>query len=351
MDRDLGCREVLYNKWRPRRFEDVVGQARVVKVLRAYIDSGYNTSIIFSGPYGCGKTTLTKIMAAQYHDNQEAIWNNNHPAVLQLNAANRTGVKEVASLLDTVQYKPLTGTNKTYIIDEFHALSQAAFNVFLEALENLPASTRFFFATTEVHKIPDTVLSRCFVLNIDPVPPEDILARITQIAQAEGIELSESVLRLIANNSNGSVRDAVKYLDQAAMLGANPALQEVEQLLELPPQGLISAITSAIRDGDYAICDAKLPAVHPYRILIAVIKQVQSFSDREKWVPVINALTESIETTRFGLDADLILKISISKAIYVYKLAQGITISGSPTQSKNFEHKVREFFPDAIKEE
>ena len=263
---DLGNRnKVLYNKWRPRRFEDVVGHAQIIKILQAYIDSGFNTSIIFSGQYGCGKTTLTKIMAAQYHDNPDAIWNNNHPAVLQVSASDRIGVDDIMQLLETVQYKPLVGANKTYIIDEFHALSSAAFKAFLNTLDNLPANTRFFFATTEIGKIPKEVVSRCFVLNIGPVQSELILDRIVKIANAEGIVLPEKVLQFIARNSNGSVRDAIKYLQQVAMLGTDPAIKNVEHLLETPSEELITAITNAIRNGDYSVCEANLPAISPYK--------------------------------------------------------------------------------------
>ena len=343
--------DVLYNKWRPRRFEDVVGHSQIIKILQAYIDSGYNTSIIFSGQYGCGKTTLTKIMAAQYHDNHDAIWDNNHPAVLRISASDRVGVDEITRLLDTVQYKPLVGTNKTYIIDEFHALSNAAFKTFLNILDTLPPNTRFFFATTDICRIPQDVISRCFVLNIGPVQAELILDRIKKIANAEGIVLPEKVLRFIARGSNGSVRDAIKYLQQVAMLGTDPAITNVEHLLEIPSEELIISITNAIRNSDYSIFEADLPSISPYEILVALIKQIRSFSDTEKWVPVISALTESIELTQFGLEGDLILFISISKAMYAYKLAQGIKITGNTSAARQFEHKVQELFPNAVKED
>jgi DNA polymerase-3 subunit gamma/tau len=324
----------------------VVGQERVIKILRAYIDSGYNTPIIFSGGYGCGKTTLTKVLASHYHSNKEAIWTNSHPSVIQVNAANRTGVKEIASLIETVHYRPLEGENKTYIIDECHALSHAAFNAFLDALENLPSNTRFFFATTDKHRIPDTVLSRSFVLSLDPVPCTSIKARLEQIADSENILIAPEVLELIATHSNGSVRDGIKNLTQISMLGANPDIAEVRALLEIPSDQYISAIVDGIRSADYAVCKKLQPAMHPYRTLVALLTQIQSFADTERWVPVVQALLESVEVVRFGIHADLILQIAIAKAIYVYRLSSKLKYEPAHADSE-----IQRIFPGAVREE
>lgn len=335
-------RSHLNNKWRPTSFEDVVGQERALKMLKAYIESGFNTPVIFDGPYGTGKTTLTKILASCYHTPAKDVWAGAHPDIIQINAANKTGVKEIEKLLDTVQYNPLAGLNKTYIIDEFHALSHAAYNAFLQTLEECPANVRFFFATTEKYKIPDAVLSRCFVLTLNPVGRVDIRARLELIAKQEKIDLPDRVLDLIAVHSSGSVRDAVKCLEQINMLGANPNINDVYNFLEVPPEDELRRIVFAIEKGNYDI-SVDMTNIHPYAVLSALLRYI-NVQPSKKWVPVTQSLLEVLDAVKFGLDAEVILNIALAKAVYMYQLDNYL-------DSDQAEKQIKGLFPKAVLDE
>lgn len=308
----------LCNLWRPRTFEEVVGQDRVLRILRAYVEKGFNTPVIFNGQYGTGKTSLTKILASQYHSQPDRIWEMNHPDVVQINAASKTGVKEVNELLDTVHYFPKLDNAKTYIIDEFHMLSHAAFNAFLEILENLPKHVRFLFATTDQQKIAEPVRSRCMILNLNPVPSSDIYQRLAHIAQKMGWDVPPETIKLISQNSRGSMRDAVKYLSQSRLC---ESVSDMRSLLEIPEETQIEHLITGIMKCDYSICDVKFD-LHPYKILNALIVALNARPDKNVWVPVISTIAESLEWVRFSLDSNVLLGIALSRAIYVYKLGE-----------------------------
>jgi DNA polymerase III subunit gamma/tau len=334
----------LNNRWRPTEFADVVGQDRILRILDAYIQAGLRTPIIFDGQYGAGKTTLTKILAAQYHTPPESVLSGTHPDVLQINAANKTGVKEIEILLDSVHYNPQSGTNKTYIIDEFHALSHAAYNAFLQTLENCPPNVRFFFATTEKHKIPDAVLSRCFSLTLNPIKPTEIYARLKHIATQENINIENSLLKLISENSNGSLRDAIKYLEQINLLGANPNPTDVYSFLEIPAPGTIESIVDAIQSGNYEL-PIDSGTTHPYALLRALLTHL-SHLNTPRWVPVTQSLLEVLEAVKYGLHSEVILRIALYKAIYVYHLD-----TDNPRDGDHSAQTLMKVFPEAVEEE
>ena len=339
----------LPSKYRPKSFTDVIGQSRVVRMLEKYIEMNLHMPIVLNGQYGCGKTTLARIFATHYHPAEEfsAIWEGRHPGVVQINAANKTGVKDIEALLDTVKYQPIHGINKIYIIDEAHTLSRAAYNAFLETLEFMPQNTKFIFATTEKEKIIDPLLSRCFVLNLNSVSVDELKIHLQQIQIAEGIIISADAMELIAEYSNGSVRDGMKYLEQAKMLQSGNT-QDIEEMLEIPSKFFLENIINGIVTGNYhAIKNIEFPKFSSINILIALIKAVYLQQDQEKWIPVLQAFTESIEIIRFGIHSKLILQIALYKAIYVYKLAQGLKIDSAKQAPDSIEHTIREYFSDA----
>ena len=340
----------LTERYRPRNFENIIGQEHVVKMLQKYIELKLHMPIILNGPYGCGKTTLATIFATQFHsvETHEAIWQNAHPGVIKINAANKTGVKQITELLETVQYQPLQGLNKVYIIDEAHTLSHAAYNAFLETLEFLPSNTYFIFATTDKNKIIDPLRSRCFQLNLHSVSNQAIIARLSKIAEQENFKTSPEILDIIATHSNGSVRDAVKYLEQTQMI--NPTIEEVEQLLEIPSTVEIHKILHIITSADYEQISNIVDSIKapPVNVLIKLIQTITQDQNTAKWVPVLQTILDTFEVIRFGLHDTLILKIVLSKATYVYRLAQGLKID-PPTSNDQFEHEVKMLFPGAKK--
>lgn len=225
--------QVLARKYRPRLFEDLIGQEAMVLTLSNAFDTGRVAhAFMLTGVRGVGKTTTARLLARGLNyqsDTQNgpsirldpagehcaAIMESRHPDVLELDAASRTGVADMRELLDGVRYSPVSARYKVYIIDEVHMLSTAAFNALLKTLEEPPEHVKFILATTEIRKVPVTVLSRCQRFDLKRLGPVELSNHLARIAQKEGADVSQEGLALIARAAEGSVRDALSILDQA----------------------------------------------------------------------------------------------------------------------------------------
>ncbi|MBL8518117.1 MAG: DNA polymerase III subunit gamma/tau [Betaproteobacteria bacterium] len=231
--------QVLARKWRPRRFEDVVGQDHVVKALGNALQTGrIHHAYLFTGTRGVGKTTLARILAKALNcrgaDGQGGITANpcgvceacreidagRFVDLLEVDAATNTKVDEMRELLETAQYMPVSGRYKVYIIDEVHMLSRSAFNAMLKTLEEPPGHVQFILATTDPQKLPVTVLSRCIQFNLKQLPPAMIAGHLTNVLQAEGVPAEQPALHMLGQAAQGSVRDSLSLLDQAIAYGA-----------------------------------------------------------------------------------------------------------------------------------
>ncbi|WP_321488650.1 DNA polymerase III subunit gamma/tau [uncultured Hyphomonas sp.] len=228
-----GAYEVLARKYRPRTFEDLIGQEAMVRTLRNAFETGRIAhAFMLTGVRGIGKTTTARLLARALnytsadHDGPsvnlkplgehcEAIMASRHPDVLELDAASRTGVADMRDLLDGARYAPVSAKHKVYIIDEVHMLSNASFNALLKTLEEPPPHVKFIFATTEIRKVPVTVLSRCQRFDLKRLEPAALAMHLGRIAKNEGATVSEEGLALIARAAEGSVRDGLSILDQA----------------------------------------------------------------------------------------------------------------------------------------
>ncbi|GIV85188.1 MAG: hypothetical protein KatS3mg052_2195 [Candidatus Roseilinea sp.] len=221
--------EALYRKWRPKTFDEVVGQEHVTTTLKNQVASGrIGHAYLFVGSRGCGKTTSARIFAKEVNiaglepdaprakQIAEAIAEGRALDVIEIDAASHTGVDDIREIRERVGFQPSELRYKVYIIDEAHMLSTAAFNALLKTLEEPPPHVIFILATTDPQKIPATVLSRCQRFNFRRVPIDKIVARLRQLCEAEGIEADDHALRLIARHAAGSLRDAVSLLDQLA---------------------------------------------------------------------------------------------------------------------------------------
>ena len=222
--------QALYRKWRPRTFDDVVGQAHITDTLKRQVASGrLSHAYLFTGTRGTGKTTCAKILARAVNcehpvdgnpcnqcDACRGIENGSILDVLELDAASNNGVDQVRALRDEAVYTPAAVRKRVYIVDEVHMLSTAAFNALLKILEEPPEHLMFILATTELHKVPATIKSRCQQFSFRRILPTDIAKRLGYVAEQEGIDLTPEGAELLARLADGGLRDALSLLDQCA---------------------------------------------------------------------------------------------------------------------------------------
>jgi DNA polymerase III subunit gamma/tau len=275
---------VLARKWRPRRFDELVGQDHVRRALTNALDSGrIHHAFLFTGTRGVGKTTIARIFAKALNCERGVsstpcgecgacrdIDAGRFVDLLEVDAASRTKVDDTRELLDNVQYSPARGRYKVYLIDEVHMLSAHSFNALLKTLEEPPPHVKFLLATTDPQKLPITVLSRCLQFHLRRLPPQQIVERLTQIAQAEKVEFEPGALRAIARGAEGSMRDALSLLDQVLAFGGGRALEaEARSLLGTLDRRHVEAILTALAAGDgkalmqsVAMLDERAPDYH-----------------------------------------------------------------------------------------
>jgi len=265
--------QVLARKWRPQNFREIVGQEHVSRTLLNALQGGRVAhAFLFSGPRGSGKTTTARILAKALNCHAGVpgepcgkcpacieIAASNCMDVLEIDAASNTGVDNVRGIIEQVQYNPARDRNKIFIIDEVHMLSNSAFNALLKTLEEPPANVVFIMATTEYHKIPATILSRCQQYRFKLIPFPLILKRLREIAQAENIQVSKDALEQIVFAGGGSMRDAMSALDQViAFSGLSVSDADVTMLLGLIEPALLGETIRAIAGNN---CDALLKIV------------------------------------------------------------------------------------------
>ena len=253
--------EVLARKWRPQIFEDVVGQESVTKTLQNAIRSGRVAhAFLFSGGRGVGKTTTARILAKALNCQKgpvptpcgecvscEEIASGSSVDVLEIDAASNTGVDNIRELRESVRYAPARDRFKIFIIDEVHMLSNAAFNALLKTLEEPPPHVKFVLATTEHHKIPPTITSRCQQYDFKAIPFRLILSHLGHIAGKEGVEVSEYTLHAVVSTAQGSMRDAQSTLDQIiAFSGKKVRDEDVRTLLGVVEEQWVGALVKCI---------------------------------------------------------------------------------------------------------
>ncbi len=211
----MGSFVVSARKYRPKGFEEVVGQRHITTTLQNAIENEQLAqALLFCGPRGVGKTTCARIVAKMINGfDKESTENANPLNIYELDAASNNSVEDIRNLIDQVRYPPQFGKYKVYIIDEVHMLSNQAFNAFLKTLEEPPSYAIFILATTEKHKVIPTILSRCQIFDFNRIQNDDIADHLKLIAEKEGIEAEEEALHLISQKSDGALRDALSLFD------------------------------------------------------------------------------------------------------------------------------------------
>ncbi|MEA5039307.1 MAG: DNA polymerase III subunit gamma/tau [Clostridiaceae bacterium] len=262
----MSSRLALYRKWRPLTFDEVYGQAHVTDALRAQVASGrVSHAYLFTGTRGTGKTTCAKILAravcceAPVNGNPcnecaacRSVLDESALDVSEIDAASNNSVDDVRALRDEVSFTPAALKKRVYIIDEVHMLSTSAFNALLKTLEEPPEHALFILATTELHKVPATILSRCQRFDFRRIPPEIIGARLRHIAEREGYTLDDDACALLARLADGSMRDGVSLLDRSLPEKGSVTYSQVTESLGVAPAETVAAIVLAVMDGDAA---------------------------------------------------------------------------------------------------
>ena len=272
---------VLARKYRPQTFDDLIGQEAMVKTLRNAFASGrIAQAYMLTGVRGVGKTTTARIIARalNYETDKVSkptfnmpvpgrhcaeIMESRHPDVVEMDAASNTGVDNMRELIESARYKPLIARYRVFIIDEVHMLSKGAFNALLKTLEEPPEHVKFVFATTEIRKVPVTVLSRCQRFDLRRVDVPELGAHFRKIVANEGAEAADDALTIIARAAEGSVRDGLSLLDQAVALGQGRVTAgTVRDMLGLADRGRIFDLLEQIFRGDTKAALATLAALH-----------------------------------------------------------------------------------------
>jgi DNA polymerase-3 subunit gamma/tau len=259
---------VLARKYRPKTFADLIGQEAMVRTIaNSFALNRIAHATMLTGVRGVGKTTTARLLARALNykrgeidkptieldppgENCQAIMESRHPDVFEMDAASRTGIGDIREILDSVRYAPVMARYKLYIIDEVHMLSTQAFNGLLKTLEEPPPHVKFIFATTEIRKVPVTVLSRCQRFDLKRIESGRLAEHLGAICAKEGVKVDADALALIARAAEGSARDALSLLDQAIVQGQNVSAEQVRDMLGLADRGRTLGLFEAIAKGD-----------------------------------------------------------------------------------------------------
>ena len=312
--------QVLARKYRPASFADLIGQEAMVRTLKnAFAADRIAQAFILTGIRGTGKTTTARIVAKGLNctgpdgtgtpttepcgtcEHCKAIAEGRHVDVIEMDAASHTGVNDIREIIESVHYRAASARYKVYIIDEVHMLSNSAFNALLKTLEEPPAHVKFIFATTEIRKVPVTVLSRCQRFDLRRIEPEVMIAHLQSVAQKEGAEINEDALALITRAAEGSVRDAMSLMDQAISHGAGETTaDQVRAMLGLADRGRVMDLFEKVMSGDAAGALDELGA--QYADGADPMAVLRDLAELTHWLSVINITPEAANDPTIGPD-------------------------------------------------
>ncbi|WP_341820991.1 DNA polymerase III subunit gamma/tau [Wolbachia endosymbiont (group A) of Myopa testacea] len=327
-------------KHRPSSFKDLVGQDILVRVLEnAFILNKIPQSILLSGSSGVGKTTTARIIALCLNcslgpifepcgscENCLAIKNSSHPDVIEIDAASHTSIDDVKVILGDICYLPISSKFKVYIIDEVHMLSSSAFNALLKTLEEPPSSVKFILATTEIKKIPITIIARCQRFDLHNIPVAKIVERLNDVAQKESYSIEKGALELIARHSGNSMRNALFLMNQAVLYSKDGAIstKNVIDILGLVDKDIIFDLLGAILEGDLqkalSVFDKAIKTANPLSIFEGLLQTIQLVCRFLITKEIDNAVTE--------YEKNRIKDLSIKKSLIFFSRLWKVLLKG-----------------------
>ncbi|WP_031516371.1 DNA polymerase III subunit gamma/tau [Desulfofalx alkaliphila] len=323
----------LYREYRPQRFADIVGQSHITRTLQNALDKGrINHAYLFCGPRGTGKTTTAKVLAKTLNclkvvanepcnqcDNCISTNEGSSVDVIEIDAASNRGIEDIRELRENVKFSPASGKYRVYIIDEVHMLTAEAFNALLKTLEEPPGHVIFILATTEPHKVPLTILSRCQRFDFRRIGVKDMLPRLKQVAEEIGLEVEDQALVLIARAAEGGLRDALGILDQGSVFGNDSiTVDDVHKILGTVKEDVMSSMVDYLAKGKSA--DALLlvnELLQQGKDLRMFVKELNGYLRSIMLYLISNRLPEAGDVSNLKADAAKLEPIFISNCLEV----------------------------------
>lgn len=275
--------EALYRKYRSKSLDEVVGQEHITETLKNAIKEGrVSHAYLFTGPRGVGKTSVARILASEvnkiaYNDS------GSHIDIIEIDAASNRRIDEIRELRDKVHIAPTSAKYKVYIIDEVHMLTKEAFNALLKTLEEPPAHVIFILATTEAHKLPETIISRTQRFTFKPIDQQSAKKHLLGLSRSEKIDIEDEALDLIIRHGEGSFRDSISLLDQLSATSGKITPDVVLRTIGIPPDNSISSIAAALRDGNIQELKQNLDTIYEQGYLAPHVAKSLAAHIRQSW--------------------------------------------------------------------
>ncbi len=330
----------LYRKWRPSRFADVVDQHYTVQTLRNAVSQGEIAhAYLFAGPRGTGKTSLARILAKAVNcegpsdgepcnacESCQRIGRGKALDIIEIDGASNRGIDQIRQLREEVTYAPTQHRYKVYIIDEVHMLTNEAFNALLKTLEEPPAHVIFLFATTEPHKVPPTVLSRCQSFEFKNIPQSLIVERLRAISQTEDIDIEDGALQALARHARGALRNALVLLEQLVSYTGRRTItdDDLSEVLGVPPDETLDAFLEALQDGDSGTAMEMIADLAErgrdlelfldellHRSRDRLIAAIDDDMPSAAWVALTSELLEIKRAMNFAFDKRMLLEVRV----------------------------------------
>lgn len=369
---------VLARKYRPQNFSQLKGQEVLVQTLtNAFLNDKIHHAYLLTGIRGIGKTTTARIIAKTLNcsnlkvdgstltpceecANCLSVKNGSHPDILEFDAASHTGIDDIKSMLEGISYSPAIGKHRVFIVDEVHMLSTKAFNSLLKTLEEPPSNVVFIFATTELHKVPVTILSRCQKFSLAPLSIGEMSKHLQTVAETEGLKISPEAIRLVASKSGGSVRDALSILDQSSMRtnGNEITPSIIQDMLGIVSQEDIQKLYTSILSGEASLVIQSLQEITKQGvsevslleemlecIYLQIHSKVQSSEPYSNLLRLWNILLPAIHELSHAFNKKAALEVIFLKAMHIHAMPSVENLVHSISENKITE--ILASFPNA----